>query len=504
MTRSQALFKLIAGYSIYLICLCKNNFFEPQVEARFRDLSIVANVMYTNAEPDMEGATRLLSSALDSFDDAEAALDADSMRRLPAKVGTGSSRSRKKGSQPTDIAEQRRWAPLLYFAHALAGNVIGIANKSGAFTMAVNYLVVHIMDFMYKGFYNDIRCLVSEDDCNNASRYFECQKCRHVAKATLEETIRCMFEQGSEGTLFDAAVETAKRLTFNALDLSLIPALFDRFLQRLIKFEPILAICTVGLALEIPVLSLQSVILFLRGRANEMDEDDRSVLTSFCEKCWRNSMFMNESTFGGDACHGHGDYPIPYITTGGAWAGAEPGADSLLREKIVRSNEITAETALESISKKLYNQNASVLKFCAFVKEFSTFMSAMRSLTSSYDLRHFFGGLERFHDTRFLLESLGLRWAPKFKNGFLNAQAGGVDRILEVGRVDVDVYCCGVRIWDALLFLSICSRPRRDSSLMDDFCRTLVQYQIEKLPTRLFPFASTLVGKMDSITERHR
>ena len=246
----------------------------------------------------------------------------------------------------------------------------------------------------------------------------------------------------------DAALACIQRLCFNALDTSMLPSLFDRFLQRMLNFRPILAISTVGLALNVPVLSLQSLIMFFRGQVNQMDPTDKAILTNFCRTCFEKSMFMNLDTLHGDALHHHGDYPTPYLTSEGPWDG-ELAGESVLREKIASQNDqrnfSITDKALDVISRKVYGRNESVLHASALLKQYHTFKDCMDSLLRSYDIRDFFGGLERFGDTQFLMNSLGLPFANKFQDGFQNVQGGGVDPILSIGKINYDVYCLGVR-----------------------------------------------------------
>lgn len=69
---------------------------------------------------------------------------------------------------------------------------------------------------------------------------------------------------------------------------------------------------------------------------------------------------------------------------------------------------------------------------------------------------------------------------------------------------DFDTPHTAFRIWDALLLFSMCQRPRRDSSLIDDFSKSIVEHTFGLLPKRVFPFHKVLAGKMDPINERQR
>jgi hypothetical protein len=63
-----------------------------------------------------------------------------------------------------------------------------------------------------------------------------------------------------------------------------------------------------------------------------------------------------------------------------------------------------------------------------------------------------------------------------------------VDPIAHVGRIDHDVYCLGLRLWDILLFFSLMKRPRRDIALLEDFTSSLTEHMVSMLPVSIFPY----------------
>lgn len=75
---------------------------------------------------------------------------------------------------------------------------------------------------------------------------------------------------------------------------------------------------------------------------------------------------------------------------------------------------------------------------------------------------------------------------------------------LTFNELDLYLIPTNDRIWDALLLFAICSRPRRDISLLDDFCATIIEYTFNLLPQSVFPFPTTIAGKQDAITEEQR
>jgi hypothetical protein len=52
--RSKAVMKLIVGFSLYLILMAKNFFFEGKTETRYVDLLIVCNVLCSSFPVDLQ------------------------------------------------------------------------------------------------------------------------------------------------------------------------------------------------------------------------------------------------------------------------------------------------------------------------------------------------------------------------------------------------------------------------------------------------------------------
>jgi hypothetical protein len=140
------------------------------------------------------------------------------------------------------------------------------------------------------------------------------------------------------------------------------------------------------------------------------------------------------------------------------------------------------------LCKKLYEQNKKALNTSAFCKMQHSFILCIKSLFTGFDLRGFFGGMSKYHDSAFLLQSLDVPFASQFSNGFLDNSSLDVDPVACVGRIEHDVFCLGVRIWDILLFFSIMKRPRRDISLIEDVSSTFTEHMISMLPVSIFPY----------------
>lgn len=121
-------------------------------------------------------------------------------------------------------------------------------------------------------------------------RYYESYMCRCVADTVYKSTFLNMT---SSKNVHDAVYNTMRSLCYNALDISLLPSLHDRFLQRVVQFEPILAMATIGLCINVPVVSMLSIKQFLDGQHID-DRKDYNLLRNFCVACWNSQMFMNK------------------------------------------------------------------------------------------------------------------------------------------------------------------------------------------------------------------
>jgi hypothetical protein len=114
--------------------------------------------------------------------------------------------------------------------------------------------------------------------------------CRCVADTLYKTTYLDML---SSNHVHDAVFDTMRHLCYNALDISLLPHLHDRLIQRLVQFEPILALATIGLCIDVPVISMLSIKQFLDGQTVD-DREEYDQLRNFCALCWNKKMFMNK------------------------------------------------------------------------------------------------------------------------------------------------------------------------------------------------------------------
>jgi hypothetical protein len=124
-------------------------------------------------------------------------------------------------------------------------------------------------------------------------RYYESYMCRCVADTVYKTTFNKMLQAEK---VYDAVYDTMRSLCYNALDISLLPSLNDRLLQRMIQFEPLLAIATIGLCIDVPVVSMLSIKQFLDGQYID-DREDYTLLRNFGLSCWQKKMFMNKVCF---------------------------------------------------------------------------------------------------------------------------------------------------------------------------------------------------------------
>jgi hypothetical protein len=276
------------GFSLYLTLAAKNYFYEGKTESRWLDLTIVCNLMYSSGPPDLAGAFRRMGGECDDMEKAALTYDATNLNRTSVSI-TADSKAKKKGDKPLD-KDQKKWAPLHYFVPAVAGSLIAMTNKLGSWNMGLSPGVKAVSGYVFSLIHTRLRCLVSEYDENNASRYYESYLCRCVADTIYKTTFSNMM---SSDKVNDAVYNTMRGLCYNALDISLLPSLFDRIIQRMVQFEPLLAAATIGLCIDVPVVSILSIKQFLDGQYID-DRKEYELLRNFSMSCWNKNMFMNK------------------------------------------------------------------------------------------------------------------------------------------------------------------------------------------------------------------
>jgi hypothetical protein len=63
----------------------------------------------------------------------------------------------------------------------------------------------------------------------------------------------------------------------------------ERFIQRLVQFEPILGMSTLGIILQVPVVSMRSILELMGGR-QVSNEEDSEAMRSFIVRCWNSDL----------------------------------------------------------------------------------------------------------------------------------------------------------------------------------------------------------------------
>jgi hypothetical protein len=303
--RKKMISKMVQGFGLYLVLTGKNFIYEAKTEARYRDLLIVCNVQASSGPLDMEGllysingiGSRLgVTDASDaptgkrklSMEDAEDGMEGGMFRRGVVRSNANPKCKNKvgkfyfiflpkffgrqilfyiftklfidemvlQGPRPSD-KDQKQWAPLMYFVHSVAGTVIAMMNKMGTFKLLINYGVKSVSDYLFNYVTSTLGCFIDTGDENNASRYYESYQCRMVAETVLRSTFMSMAICEDLDTAITHAINS---LTYNAVHLSLLPVLQERLIQRLIQYEPLLAMSTLGICLDAPVVSMKSIL----------------------------------------------------------------------------------------------------------------------------------------------------------------------------------------------------------------------------------------------------
>jgi hypothetical protein len=216
--RAKAVMKLIVGFSLYLILMAKNFFFEGKTETRYVDLLIVCNVLCSSFPVDLQGMMRRVNGESDAFESAEQGNDRDVLRRGIISTAVNQ-KDKKKGDKPHD-EDQRRWAPLHYFCYWIAGISVGMMNKMGSWNMLVDYGFKGVSDYLFNYEMSTLQFIMSEVDVNNASRYYESYMARCIADTTLKKTFVAMRRRdNTTEAVFDATRSLSYEVSGGAPDL---------------------------------------------------------------------------------------------------------------------------------------------------------------------------------------------------------------------------------------------------------------------------------------------
>lgn len=424
------------------------------------------------------------------------------------------------------MQDQKQWAPLLYFVHSVAGTVVGMMHKLGMFKLRINYGVKMISDYLYGFELTSLRCFINDGDEANASRYYESFQCRMVAETVLRSTFNSMMLHED----LDAAVmHTMQSITYNAMDLSLLPVLHERFIQRIVQLEPLMGVSALGLMLGVPVVSMRSVLQLMNGKP-VTDRDDAMAMRQFISRCVAAcDLHYLQQLGGGDnqqqgslssnCAHmlryvGVDEQSNPtgklqgYITcaqlkevcapsaasqqqfanNGGGGRGGGGHHQQHNQESSSSSSMFGSISPngvpmipINSVCRRIYSTRQKTLANCAFIRDFLGFQRCVLSLMKAYDVREFFGGMSCYHDGEAMARALGVPNPERFSNRFMEDSLDGskADPVMLPSKVtqpngEVE-YCIGVRVWDLLLWFAAIGRPRLDVGILTDFSKTLAR-----------------------------
>lgn len=170
---------------------------------------------------------------------------------------------------------------MLYFVHSVAGTMVAMMHKLGMYRLRINYGVKAMSDYLFNFECEALACFVDKEDTPNQSRYFESYQCRMVAETVLRATFDSMLHHDD---LDEAMIYTMHAITNNAMDLTLLPVLHERFIQRILSYEPLLGMATLALMLRVPVVSMTSALQLLNGQEIS-DKDDETALRNYLLRC---------------------------------------------------------------------------------------------------------------------------------------------------------------------------------------------------------------------------
>lgn len=163
----------------------------------------MCNVLCSSFPPDLQGMVRRTNGELDAFESAEQETDRNQVRRGIISTAVNQ-KDRKKGDKPQDV-DQKLWAPLHYFCFWTAAIPVAMMNKMGSWDMVIDYGFKGASDYLYQYEISTLRCIISEVDLSNASRYYESYMMRCIADTTLKKTFMAMCRsRTTTEAVFDA------------------------------------------------------------------------------------------------------------------------------------------------------------------------------------------------------------------------------------------------------------------------------------------------------------
>lgn len=592
--RVKMVSKIIQGFMLYLVLYGTNTIYDQRTQLRVQGMYIACNVQPSSGPTDVEGlhymtrlrerlrgqhkqqqqqrsAAQARAAASVENDEEDAGFTHKALEKMLAEYedemeneyclrkgivrSSTNPKCRNKGPRPSHD-DLKTWAPLHYFVHAAAGNLVGMMHKMGMYRLRINYGVSSVARYLFDYITSTLECFVEDTDHNASGRYYDSYRCRMVAETVHRATFMSM---ATCKDLDDAVTHAIGMLTYNAMHLSLLPVLVERLVQRIIQYEPLLGMATLGIYLGAPVVSMRSIMQLMNGQP-VTNEEEREAMRKFVEDSITSNnaiqyigmdALQTSSSSAQDGSGGSGGgggdntadrQALPgYVTCNflrdnfvqafdcgalgggggpgggfnrgtGAGGGGGPNGGSSVN---ISSHGIPMDP-INVIIKKLYKDNSKTLKICGFVDDLAGFTRCIHSLMSVYDLRGFFGGMAAYHDGQRMAEILGVRSSFKFASNFVDGKDGTGDpaviaaRIPRFARASPNVpfssshyqeadFCIGVRIWDVMAWFSIMQRPRMDIGILMDFAKTLTEHAIHLLPRSIFPYDVVPMTRIDPI-----
>lgn len=90
---------------------------------------------------------------------------------------------------------------------------------------------------------------------------------------------------------------------------------------------------------------------------------------------------------------------------------------------------------------KMYKNEETVLKSCAFLVDLLGFQRCIMSLMKAFDLRGFFGGMSAYHDCQRMADLLGVQCDARFTSNFVDGKDGKADPVAISARY-VYIFAC--------------------------------------------------------------
>lgn len=327
----------------------------------------------------------------------------------------------------------------------------------GIWQQPVDYAVDAILEYVHGIIYNTLDKLM-ESECLKAwPRIVMKHRARAVARTTWIKTYMFMCNSDDYQA---ATMRTIKSLNLCGLHMSVVPHMVENLVEDVVRYDVLLLVSMMAVKIGIPRLDLVSVLEFLCGR-DLTNQEDKRKLRQFAQMLLTTRQLLPDKASPDGAS---------VATTASVYVSSETipqamrdGGDSVYRHVFPASlDKHDADQALLQIAKRIYKSELTTLNSNAMVPDEDTFHLMLKSVIGQrFDIRKFFDHeLSAMGDLGALFRAASP--SQQEENRYGQRKEIGPMFVCQMVNVNRSEYAVGVDVFQALLFLSLIDRPRRD------------------------------------------